>query len=39
MERTVNCLEVEDFPITVINDIHGGGFYEEGEARYQVKAS
>ena len=32
-------LEVEDFPVTVINDIHGGDLYEEGKARYQVKAS
>jgi fumarate hydratase subunit beta len=27
-------LEVEDFPATVINDIHGGDLYEEGKARY-----
>jgi len=32
-------LEVEEFPVTVINDIHGGDLYEEGKARYQVKAS
>jgi fumarate hydratase subunit beta len=31
-------LEVEDFPVTVINDIHGGDLYEQGKARYQVKA-
>ena len=31
-------LEVEDFPVTVINDIHGGDLYEEGKAKYQVKA-
>ncbi|OGN96546.1 MAG: fumarate hydratase [Chloroflexi bacterium RBG_13_51_36] len=31
-------LEVEDFPVTVVNDIHGGDLYEEGKARYQVKA-
>jgi len=31
-------LEVEDFPVTVINDIYGGDLYEEGKARYQVKA-
>jgi len=29
-------LEVEDFPVTVINDIHGGDLYEEGKAKYQV---
>jgi len=32
-------LEVEDFPVTVINDIYGGDLYEEGKAKYQVKAS
>jgi len=31
-------LEVEDFPVTVMNDIYGGDLYEEGKARYQVKA-
>ncbi len=31
-------LEVADFPVTVINDIHGGDLYEEGKAKYQVKA-
>src|SRR5512136_292634 len=31
--------EVEEFPVTVINDIHGGDLYEEGKARYQVKGS
>jgi hypothetical protein len=29
---------VEDFPVTVINDIYRGDLYEEGKARYQVKA-
>jgi len=37
--EAVRRLEVEDFPVTVINDIHGGDLYEEGKARYQVKAS
>ena len=31
-------LEVADFPVTVINDIYGGDLYEEGKAKYQVKA-
>jgi fumarate hydratase subunit beta len=31
-------LEVEDFPVTVINDIYGGDLYEQGRAKYQVKA-
>ena len=32
-------LEVEDFPVTVINDIYGGDLYEEGKIKYRVKAS
>lgn len=32
-------LEVEDFPVTVINDIYGGDLYEEGRAKYQKTAS
>lgn len=27
-------LEVEDFPVIVVNDIYGGDAYEEGRARY-----
>jgi len=30
-------LEVDNFPATVINDIHGGDLYEQGKAKYQVK--
>jgi len=30
-------LEVEDFPVTVVNDIYGGDLYEEGKAKYQVR--
>ena len=37
--EAVRRLEVEDFPVTVVNDIHGGNLYEEGKARYQVKAA
>ena len=37
--EAVRRLEVVDFPVTVINDIHGGDLYEEGKAKYQVKAS
>ena len=29
-------LEVEDFPATVINDMHGGDLYDEGKAKYKV---
>lgn len=28
-------LEVEDFPVTVINDIYGGDLYQEGIAQYR----
>lgn len=28
-------LEVENFPVTVVNDIHGGDLYQEGKAKYQ----
>jgi fumarate hydratase subunit beta len=27
-------IEVQDFPVTVVNDIHGGDLYEEGRAQY-----
>ncbi len=29
------CIEVEDFPAVVINDIYGGDTYEEGKAKFQ----
>jgi len=29
-------LEVEDFPVTVINDIYGGDLYQEGKNRYRA---
>jgi fumarate hydratase subunit beta len=32
-------LEVEDFSVTVINDVYGGDLYEEGKARYRVKVA
>ncbi len=32
-------LEVQDFPVTVINDIYCGDLYGEGKAKYRVKAS
>ena len=32
-------LEVEDFPVTVVNDIHGGDLYQEGKAKYRVDQS
>jgi fumarate hydratase subunit beta len=30
-------IEVKDFPVTVINDIHGGDLYVEGKKNYKVK--
>lgn len=29
-------IEVKDFPVTVINDIHGGDLYIEGKKRYSL---
>jgi fumarate hydratase subunit beta len=29
-------LEVKDFPVTVINDIHGGDLYTEGKEKYRT---
>lgn len=31
-------LEVENFPVTVINDMYGGDLYEEGKAKYRTLA-
>jgi fumarate hydratase subunit beta len=31
-------LEVEDFPVTVIDDIYGNDLYEEGKAKYRIAA-
>ena len=36
--EALRCLEVENFPVTVVNDIYSGDLYEEGKAKYQVKA-
>ena len=33
--EAVRRLEVEDFPVTVVNDIYGGDLYQEGQARYR----
>jgi fumarate hydratase subunit beta len=32
--EAVRKLEVEDFPVTVINDIYGADLYERGKAKY-----
>ncbi len=34
--EAIRRLEVEDFPVTVINDIYGGDLYEEGKAKYRI---
>ncbi len=33
--EAVRKLEVEDFPVTVIDDIYGNDLYEQGKARYR----
>jgi len=35
--EAIRRLEVENFPATVINDIHGGDLYEQGKAKYRIK--
>jgi len=32
--EAVRRLEVEDFPVTVINDMYGGDLYQDGKAEY-----
>ena len=34
--EAVRRLEVEDFPITVVNDIYGGDLYQEGKVKYRI---
>jgi fumarate hydratase subunit beta len=34
--EALRLIQVEDFPATVINDIHGRDLYEEGKAKYQI---
>ncbi len=34
--EAVRKLEVEDFPVTVINDIYGKDLYDDGKARYKI---
>lgn len=33
--EAIRRLEVEDFPVTVVNDIYGGDLYQEGKAKYR----
>jgi len=35
--EAVRRLEVEDFPVTVINDTHGNDLYQMGREQYEVK--
>jgi len=35
--EAIRRLEVEDFPVTVINDTYGNDLYEMGRAQYEVK--
>ena len=34
--EAVRKLEVANFPVTVINDIHGGDLYQQGKAQYKI---
>ena len=35
--EAIRRLEVEDLPVTVINDIYGGDLYQEGKAKYRIE--
>lgn len=35
--EAIRRLDVEDFPVTVVNDIYGGDLYQEGKAKYKVE--
>jgi fumarate hydratase subunit beta len=37
--EALRWIVVQDFPVTVINDIYGGDMYEEGRARYRIAVS
>ena len=32
--EAIRKLEVEDFPVTVVNDFYGGDLYEEGRKKW-----
>ncbi len=34
--EAIRRLEVEEFPVTVVNDIYGGDLYQEGKAKYRI---
>ena len=35
--EAVRKLTVENFPVTVINDIYGGDLYQQGKAKYRIE--
>ena len=35
--EAIRRLDVEDFPVTVVNDIYGGDLYQEGKAKYKIE--
>jgi fumarate hydratase subunit beta len=35
--EAIRRIEVEDFPVTVVNDCHGGDLYEEGRKKWEKK--
>jgi fumarate hydratase subunit beta len=35
--EAIRRLEVEDFPVTVVNDVHGNDLYMEGKKRYRME--
>ena len=37
--EAIRRLEVEDFLVTVVNDIYGGDLYQEGKAKYRVETT
>ena len=34
--EAIRCIEVENFPAIVINDIYGVDLYQEGKAKYRI---
>jgi len=34
--EAIRRIEVEDFPVIVVNDIYGGDLYQEGKAKYRI---
>jgi len=34
--EAICCIEVEDFPVVVVNDIYGNDLYEQGRKQYQI---